>query len=148
MKNIKWSGKDYLRLLPLLIIAILIIISVIDQNEIEKEIEENEYETVCKISEISKNRNATHIKYYYFYNGEKYTSSEIDNSVSQQYSFRFFKVKISNKKPNFSRIQLNEEIGDTTKILNAGFKHIVKNKAEYNYNNNSYEMIKSDYGFE
>lgn len=141
--------KDYYKyIFPVSIIIILIAISIRDQYEMEYEIAKNEYETISKVSEISRTRNGTRINYYYFYNGEKYTSSENYDYSNQNHSFKFFKVKISSDKPNCSRIQLNEEIRDTTMLINAGFKHIVKTKAEYDYKTNKYNRIRTDYGFQ
>ena len=140
--------KEYYKyILPVSLIIILLAISIKNKYRIENEIEKNEYETICKVSEVSRNRNATHVKYYYFYNGNKYTSAEINESVSQHHLFRFFKVKLSTDKPNYSRIRLDEEVGDTTKLIDAGFRHIIKTKAEYDNETSSYKMIKSDYGF-
>lgn len=138
----------YKYIIPVTIIIILLVISNRNKNKIENEIKKNECETIGKVSEISRTRSATRVNYYYYYNGEKFNSSEIKNEASGYYLFKYYKVKISCNIPSYSRVLLNEEVRDTVMILNSGFKHVIKYNNLYDSKTNSYNRIKSDHGFE
>ena len=106
----------------LLLFAVLAIISLYDQNQIEQNIEVNKQVVVAKIYETASNRSFDLIYYEYYYNGKRNESSENVDANVQKLENRFFEVYISTEHPEYSRIQLDREVTDTVRIRAAGFE--------------------------
>lgn len=105
-----------------LTMAILIFFSQKNEGKKESMINENKYLTIAKVFYINSKRNFTDARYIFYYNGIKYESGEyIDNSGSR-YMNKYYRVELSKVKPEYSKIFLDQEITDSTEIVNAGFK--------------------------
>jgi hypothetical protein len=93
------------------------------QDEKKSIINENKFTTVAKVFYISYRRSFTDARFYFYFNGVKYESGEhIDNS-GKMYMNKYYKIEVASVKPEYSHILLNQEITDSTEIVNAGFKY-------------------------
>lgn len=88
----------------------------------EKSITENKHETVGKVYKFYSNRSNNRYYYKYSYNSAVYNDNEdLDYYGGDECIGKFYKVYLSTKNPQYSKIILDHEITDTTEILNAGF---------------------------
>jgi len=129
--NIKSKIIDYLRKnkfgFLFIGIAILIIPFFYYQGEIErKEIDKNGIKTIGKFVGI-KNYPKRKTHHFQYYIGNKKVENYIQN-VPKGYSCKckigkFYSLKYSEKYDDLIIVSFDEEITDTIKILNAGFKN-------------------------
>lgn len=90
------------------------------QEEKKDIIDENKLTTVAKVFNIDSRRSFTSAKFYFYFNGIRYESGKhIDNS-GEIYINKYYKVEIATIKPEYSRIILDQEVTDSTEIVNAG----------------------------
>jgi hypothetical protein len=93
------------------------------QDEKKSIIDENKFSTVAKVFYISYRRSFTDARFYFYFNGIKYESGKhIDNS-GKKYMNKYYKIEVASVKPEYSRILLDQEVTDSTEIVNAGFKY-------------------------
>ena len=85
---------------------------------INKEIDNNLIVTIGKV----KNRGRYFTSYIYYYEKIKYKGSYDGDGESDSKLGRYFKVELSKKNPQFSRLIINDEIKDSIKIANSGFR--------------------------
>jgi hypothetical protein len=91
------------------------------QEEKKDIIDENKLTTVAKVFNIDSRRSFTSA--YFYFNGIRYESGKhIDNS-GEMYINKYYKVEFATIKPEYSRIILDQEVNDSTEIVNAGFKY-------------------------
>lgn len=119
--------KKYLpSIIILLLFAVFAIVSLLRQTKAEQAINDHKDVVIGKIHKTNSNRSFNLVYYTYYFNNQKFESSEdIDNHTRKHVrslNGRFFKVHLSSKNPEHSRIQLNEEVSDTLAIKSAGFK--------------------------
>ena len=93
------------------------------QEEKKDIIDENKLTTVAKVFNIDSRRSFTSAKFYFYFSGIRYESGKhIDNS-GEMYINKYYKVEFATIKPEYSRIILDQEVTDSTEIVNAGFKY-------------------------
>ncbi len=110
-------------LIVFLIAIIFIVKSIYLQREAEKDIELNRLETVGKIYKFTWNKSFKYYYFSYYHNGVEFKNYEdISYAEGEQCVNRYYKVILSNKNPENSKILIDEEIIDIVKIKNAGFK--------------------------
>jgi hypothetical protein len=85
---------------------------------VNKEIDNNLIVTIGKV----KNRGRYFTSYIYYYDKIKYKGSYDGDGESDSKIGRYFKVELSKKNPEFSRLIIYDEIKDSIKIANSGFR--------------------------
>lgn len=85
---------------------------------VNKEIDNNLIVTIGKV----KSRGRYFTSYIYYYNKIKYKGSYDGDGESDSKIGRYFKVELSKKNPEFSRLIIYNEIKDSIKIANSGFR--------------------------
>lgn len=80
--------------------------------------------SVAKVKEVFTTRHSVHnVKYYYFVNKKIYYGSQkIDSKNDKKYLNKYFELKISNIDISQSKINLDKEIWNEAKIIDAGLK--------------------------
>lgn len=91
------------------------------KKNIENNIIDNNYQTICMIYKVESRRSFTHAYYYYYYNGKKYETWTNTNLSRNDILNKFYKVNISTENPQYSKILFEREINDTLEITKAGF---------------------------
>jgi hypothetical protein len=86
------------------------------EKMIDNEINNNLFITVAKVKDCKR----IFSSYIYYYDKKKY-DGEYRDGKSEDIG-RYFAVKISKKNPEHSRIIIEEEITDSIKIANSGFR--------------------------
>lgn len=118
-KNEKISG-----ILFIVLMGLLIFFGQKYQDQKKSLIDKNKFTTVAKVFYISDRRSFTDARFYFYFNGVKYESGKhIDNSGSM-YLNKYYKVEVASIKPEYSRILLDQEVIDSTEIVNAGFHYL------------------------
>lgn len=122
-KNLSFTGKY----LPLIIgicgFSILVIYSYITTNNIEKSIAENERHVVGVVYKFYSNRSNNRYYYSYTYKNRKYRNSESINGYEREKCVgRYYLIKIADQNPEYSLIQLDQEITDSLDIKKADCK--------------------------
>lgn len=85
---------------------------------VNKEIDNNLIVTIGKV----KSRGRYFTSYIYYYDKIKYKGSYDGDGESDSKIGRYFKVELSKKNPEFSRLIIYDEIKDSIKIANSGFR--------------------------
>lgn len=94
------------------------------QDQKKSIIDKNKFTTVAKVFDISHRRSFTDARFYFYYNGIKHESGKhIDNS-GEMYINKYYKVEIATVKPEYSRILLEQEVKDSTEIIDAGLQYL------------------------
>lgn len=88
------------------------------EQQVKADIERNIYKTVGRLKKSSRR----HTNFTYYFEGKKYTGSVENNNLTIDAEGKYFLVELSSKHPDFARIKLNQEITDTAKINNSGFR--------------------------
>lgn len=110
-------------LIVFLIAIIFIVKSIYLQREAEKDIELNRVETVGKIYKFTWSKSFKYYYFSYYHHGVEFKNYEdISSAEGEQCVNRYYKVILSNKNPENSKILIDEEVIDIVKITNAGFK--------------------------
>ncbi len=115
-------NKNHLSLLAF--VAIFIFISIEAQKTskreqlMNEEIDNNLIVTIGKV----KDRGRYFTSYIYYYDKVKYEGLYDGDGDSDSQIGKYFKVEISRINPHFSRLIIDEEINDSVKISNSGFK--------------------------
>lgn len=109
----------------ILVVVLGVIIYKSDQNNKKEKIsiDNNKYSTIGKVFKIVSRRSFTHIYYYYNYNGLKHETWKNADVSEDEVLNKFYRIDISTENPSYSRIFLDQEITDSTEIVNAGFKY-------------------------
>jgi hypothetical protein len=117
--------KKYIpALIGIPILFYLIISGLINNNKIEKSIKENKFETIGKVSKFYSNRSFNHYYFIYYYKNKKYTEVNDISSFGRETCIgKYYKINLSTKNPEYSKIFLDQEVTDSTEIVNAGFKY-------------------------
>lgn len=106
------------------ILFYLIISALINMNKIEQNIENNKYETIGKVYKFFSNRSSSRYYFIYYYDGKKYNeSNDIDYFGGEECIDKYYKINLSTKNPEYSKIFLDQEVTDSIEIVNAGFKY-------------------------
>lgn len=115
-------NKNHLSLLAFVAFFIFISIEVQKTSKREQlmneEIDNNLIVTIGKV----KDRGRYFTSYIYYYDKVKYEGLYDGDGDSDSQIGKFFKVELSKKNPHFSRLIIDEEINDSVKISNSGFK--------------------------
>lgn len=106
-----------------IIIAITILYSVYKSSDYKSKLKDNYDFTVGMTTEYSfADGFSDCIEYKYYLNNIKFTGCVKFEKVSNQL-IKYYKVKYSKIKPEISEMYLNEEITDSTQVVNAGLKY-------------------------
>jgi hypothetical protein len=118
------SSKEKINCL-IIIIVFATIFYVFNQRATKKEIsiKKNTYKTIGKVFRIDVRRSFTDACYYYYYDGLKYESYQSIKVSGSNYNNRFYRINVSTENASYSKIFLDQEITDSTEIVNAGFKY-------------------------
>lgn len=115
--------ENRLTIIIFVIISCFMIKGLVNTCDFNQTIEENKYATIAKVVKFEYYpRGASETHYTYYYNQKKFATFERIGSSNQNYVGRFFVVSLSTKKPQNSLINLNQEVTDSTEIINAGFR--------------------------
>ena len=119
------SIKKYLpAIIGLPILCYMIVSAIINTNRIEKDIQDNNFETIGKVTKFESNRSVSYYYFIYYYDNKKYSEHNyIDDQNRELCVGKYYKVNLSTKNPQYSKINLNEEISDSIKIANVGFNN-------------------------
>ncbi len=104
------------------IVITVLILAFLDVNKREKSINENKHETIGKVYDFNSNRSFNHYEYRYYFKGKLFSDYEdLDDFDREECIGRFYRIYLSTKNPEYSKILLDQEITDTSEILKAGF---------------------------
>ena len=114
--------KKYLNLtIGVSIFVGMFIWSTIKTNTIEQSIEENEEQVVGEVYDFYSNARNKRYYYHYNYRNKKYKNNEsIIGFGEEECVGKRYVVKLSSKNPEYSKIQLDEEVTDSTQTKNTG----------------------------
>ncbi|MEX0595533.1 MAG: hypothetical protein WD512_03455 [Candidatus Paceibacterota bacterium] len=102
--------------------TIAIVISTTKGIRKENSIKENNFKTIAKVTKFNSNRSFNHYDYIYFFRKNKFSSYEDLNGFKRERNIgKYFVVEISTKHPEYSKINLDQEITDSLEIVKAGF---------------------------
>lgn len=119
-------------------IFIIIVISILYKEENEKLLLSKNFSyTTAKVIGKDFTGKVYGIKYCYYINSIYYTGVK-STPNSDFYLDKYFILKYSNEKYDISEIDLNNEVLDSLKIVNSGFK---LKKSEFNPITGEYEII-------
>lgn len=113
-------------ILFILFIGVVIVLGILS-NATVKEVKQNKkdriekhlYSTVCKVE----SNNRRYLSYIYFYKNKIHTNSHSNQNIAgDSYVGKFYVVELSSKLPNYAKIFLEQEVTDSTRIANAGFR--------------------------
>ncbi|MTH17332.1 hypothetical protein [Flavobacterium sp. LC2016-01] len=85
---------------------------------INEDIDRNLFVTVAKLKDCGRYNSS----YIYYFDKKKYDGLYDGNGDSDSKIGKYFTVEISKKNPEFSRLIIEEEINDSIKISNSGFR--------------------------
>lgn len=101
---------------------ILATAGIINQKLVDKNIQENKYETLARVDKFEINRGGSRVYYTYFFKNKKYLTSEVTKiNKADKFLNKYFVVYISTEKPIYSKIKLEKEVKDIHSIKKAGF---------------------------
>lgn len=124
MKNLENKIKYIPAVVGIPILSYLIISVLLKMNKIEQNIENNKYETIGKVYNFVSNRSSSSYYFNYYYEGKKYNKSNlIDYFDGEECVNKYYKINLSTKNPNYSKIFLDQEVTDSAEIVNAGFEY-------------------------
>jgi hypothetical protein len=119
----------------LISLGIFIIYSFFDYKKRISELENFGVETVAKTTKISGSKGGPIIHYIFVSNNKDYIGSCPIDKTSENKIHHFYKLIYSRRNPKINKINLEEEITDTSKITKAGFKKHTKVR-KYDLNGN------------
>jgi hypothetical protein len=106
------------------IALVLIVIALFDMKEKETSINEYKFETVGKVYKFDSNRSFSYYYYIYNYKEKEYEGYQDNDSFGGEDCVnKFYKLNLSTINPEYSKIFLDQEVTDSTEIVNAGFKY-------------------------
>lgn len=106
------------------VLLYLVISGLINNDKIEKSIENNKYKTISKVFKFYSNRSNTRYYFEYYYMNKIYRNSEnVDGYGKEQCVGKYYKINLSTKNPEYSEIFLDQEVTDSAEIDKAGFKY-------------------------
>jgi hypothetical protein len=106
------NKKYFFHIILFSILGIVILIGMIQNYNIEKDIGENSYTVIAKIEEIVNKRSLRRVYYSYEYNGVNFKSTELIDSGVNIHIDEYYEAKISTQNPSNSKINLNEKLVD------------------------------------
>lgn len=116
--------KKIIIFIALISVFFLIFIGYRKQISNDTDIENNKYQTIGRVYKFNSNRSFDHYYFEYYYNSIRYTNyQDISNSRQEESVNRYYHVDLSSKDAENSKIILDEEVTDSTKIVNAGFEY-------------------------
>ncbi|MFH6996047.1 hypothetical protein [Flavobacterium sp. FlaQc-48] len=89
-------------------------------NEI---INKNKFTTIAKVYDIKLGKSFTKASYHFFLNDVQYSSEEYIDYDRRNSINKYYRVDLSSVEPKYSKIHLDQEVTDSTEIVNAGFKY-------------------------
>lgn len=104
-------------------LGLLFYLSYSSQKDKNNLIDKNKTLTIAKIYEIKSGRTFTSAEYYFYYKNKKYFSNSYIDNENESPLNKYYEIEFSSINPKFSRIFLNEEIIEKSKIIYAGFKY-------------------------
>jgi hypothetical protein len=109
--------------LTVALVALFLIFKAIYMQKMKNEdIELNKVEIIGKVYDFTWNKNFKYYYYLYYYNGVEYKNyDDIDYGEEEKSIKRYYKVILSSKNPENSKLLINEETIDSVEIANAGF---------------------------
>lgn len=105
------------------LLLFIIIVSITLYNySISKDIKDNTYSTIAKVTGYSRGpAGRDYIEYKYYYNNKSYKSKEYAYENVDKYLNKYFKVDLSTKNPNHAEVFWDEEITDSVIISKEGW---------------------------
>lgn len=94
-----------------------------DENKSNEIINKNKFSTIARVYKIESGKTYTYAHFYFFFNKEKYSSSEFITYDMRKTINKYYRVDLSSVAPKYSKIHLENEVTDSTEIVNAGFKY-------------------------
>lgn len=123
----------------ILLVIFVIVNASLDMKKREDSIENNKFETIGKVYKFNSNKSFNHYYYIYYYNNKKYSNyDDLDGFNREDCIGEFYKIHLSTENPQYSKILLDQQVTDTSEIINSGFKLIKKKKSKYNSSTNEY----------
>ncbi len=87
-----------------------------------RNIEDNKYTSLARITKTVSKRMSNKVYYQYIYKGHTFSNyEEVKKDRINRYINRYYEIDFSTQKPGYSRIHLDREVTDTLKIKEAGF---------------------------
>lgn len=112
------------------IVGFLIILYFYNQKSLKiEEIRKNGIETIAEFNYIKKFPKREDYFFDYFLNDKKITV--VVENIPEGFSSnlgKFYRIKYMEKYPNLIVVKFNQEVSDTTEIINAGFPISINNK--------------------
>ena len=109
--------KKYLISIIVLIVFCVLFFGGLINTKIEADnIEQNKHVTIAKITNTSSKRRSGGVYYIYFFANSVYTTFESTADNGRGLVGKYFEVNISTKNPEYSMIQLDKEVTNTSSI--------------------------------
>ncbi|MCA6423781.1 MAG: hypothetical protein IM568_13350 [Flavobacterium sp.] len=120
----KFNYRKIFIFIGISITVAMIFCSFWNMQEREKSINENKYETLGVVYKYYSNRSNSRYYYKYVYkNLTFYNDEDLDNFNGEACVNKYYKINLSIKNPEYSKIFLDQEVTDSTEIVNAGFEY-------------------------
>lgn len=105
-----------------MVFALVIYFSQKHKNQVFNQIEANKESGIAKVVFIKEGRDFSSAHYLYYYKGNGYESNIYLEDNGNQNLNKYYRIDFSSENPKLAKIYLNQEVTDTTEIINAGFK--------------------------
>ena len=129
----KINSKNIVIILFILFGLFIFVSAYIGVKKREDSIEQNKFETIAIVYKFESNKSNNRYYFRYFYNNKKYLNDENISGFNREDCIgKFYKIHLSTKNPQYSKILLEQQVTDTTEIINSGFKLVKKKKSKYN----------------
>lgn len=120
--------KNYIDVFGILLLIFVVYYTYKSFEERHYLSDEVEY-TIAKTTKFSgRGGSKRNVNYIFYVNGQKYERAYKRDYKNKSPLDRFYIVKYSTKKPKINQIDLTQEITDTLKIREAGFKNFGKKR--------------------
>lgn len=119
-------------------VFVYIVLTILLKEDNNKKLLSNDFSfTVAKVVSSDFSGKIRGVKFCYYVDSICYEGIG-STPVPEKYIGKYFILKYSNRKKNVSKINLNEEILDSLRIVNSGFN---LKKSTYNSKTGKYEII-------
>lgn len=109
--------KKYLiPIIALIVFCTLFFGGLINKHIEADNIEKNRHVTIAKVTNTSSKRSSGGVYYTYFFANSIYTTFESTADNGPELVGKYFEVNISTKNPEYSKIQLDKEVTNTSSI--------------------------------
>ena len=123
---LKENEGKFIFLLILLFIVFILIFSKYRKEEYNYKIKNYNGKTIGITSSIKSHGKTSDLRYYFYYENQRYVAESNENKFSKKDLKKFFNVVFDKKNPENSHIYLTKEIQpDSIALTKAGFKYVI-----------------------